>query len=193
MIDINLLPQEIRKTRKKDIGMPKVSFNLKLPIKGGIFLVVGVFIIAIGILIAFTFKQQATINKLKTEIATMETELRSLDEVVNLVNDFKAKQRDLQHKISVVEQLNTGRLREAKIADNLADCLPDYMWLTSVQQKGNTLEINGITFSIIIVSDFIDNLEKNRYFNTVNLKVIEKKRLLEHDIKEFKLSCSIAI
>ncbi len=191
MIDINLLPQEMKKAKKKDLGMPKIGFNVKFPVKGGVFLIVGIFIIVIAIIVAFTFKQQSTVNKLETEIATMETELMSLDEVVNLVNDFKAKQKDLQHKIGIVEQLNTGRLNEAKIADNLAICLPDYMWLTSATQKGNTLEINGVTFSIIIVSDFIDNLEKNRYFNAVNLKVIEKKRLLEHDIKEFKLSCSI--
>ncbi|MCD6245594.1 PilN domain-containing protein [candidate division WOR-3 bacterium] len=193
MIDINLLPEEMKKGKKKELGVPKISMNFQLPVKGGVFAIVGVYVIVIVILLLITMKQNSTMNKLRTEIKSMQTELNSLQDAVHLVKQFRQKQQDLQHKIGIVEKLNVGRLNEAKILDNLALSVPDYMWLVNVKQSGNQLVISGITFSNVIVADFMKNLENNPYFGNVTLKVIEKKNLLEHDIMEFKLSCSIKI
>ncbi len=193
MIDINLLPEEMKKAKKKELGIPKVSMNFQLPVKGGVFAIAGVYVVVIAILLLITIKQNSTMNKLNSEIKSMKKELNSLQDAVSLVKQFQKKQKDLQHKIGIVQKLNVGRLNEAKILDNLALSVPDYMWLDGVKQTGNQLTISGVTFSNVIVADFMRNLENNPYFGNVKLKVIEKKTLLQHDIMEFKLSCSISI
>ncbi|NIA23004.1 MAG: hypothetical protein GWP03_02400 [Proteobacteria bacterium] len=167
--------------------------NFQLPVKGGVFAIAGVYVVVIVILLLITIKQNSTMNKLRTEIKSMQTELNSLQDAVQMVKQFRQKQQDLQHKIGIVGKLNVGRLNEAKILDNLALSVPDYMWLVNVKQSGNQLSISGVTFSNVIVADFMRNLERDPYFGNVILKVIEKKTLLQHDIMEFKLSCSIKI
>ena len=46
-----------------------------------------------------------------------------------------------------------------KLVDELSRCVPEHLWLTSYEEQGNKVQIEGVTFSNLLVADFMTRLE----------------------------------
>jgi Tfp pilus assembly protein PilN len=76
--------------------------------------------------------------------------------------------------------------------DELARCVPDHLWLTgAVQDAGSTVTLEGVTFSNLVVSDFMSRLERSPMFANVNLEFAERGRVQERDIVKFKVTSAV--
>ena len=76
--------------------------------------------------------------------------------------------------------------------DELARCVPDHLWLTGASQDaGSTLSIEGVTFSNLVVSDFMSRLERSPMFANVELEVAERNQQGEHEVVHFKVTCQV--
>ena len=76
--------------------------------------------------------------------------------------------------------------------DELARCLPDHLWLNSATQDAATsLNLEGVTFSNLVVSDFMSRLERSSMFANVNLEVAERGNIQEKDVVKFRVTCQV--
>jgi Tfp pilus assembly protein PilN len=76
--------------------------------------------------------------------------------------------------------------------DELARCVPDHLWLTgTTQDAGSALALEGVTFSNLVVSDFMSRLERSPMFANVELEVAEKGEVDQHDVVKFRLRCDV--
>jgi Tfp pilus assembly protein PilN len=50
------------------------------------------------------------------------------------------------------------------MVDQISKALPEMTWLTTMQQSGYTLTMQGRCLTLTSLSDFIGNLEASRYF-----------------------------
>jgi Tfp pilus assembly protein PilN len=76
--------------------------------------------------------------------------------------------------------------------DELARCVPDHLWLTGASQDASsTLSIEGVTFSNLVVSDFMSRLERSPMFAKVELEVAERNTQGEHEVVKFKVTCQV--
>jgi Tfp pilus assembly protein PilN len=76
--------------------------------------------------------------------------------------------------------------------DEMARCVPDHLWLTNAQQDaGSTLSLEGVTFSNLVVSDFMSRLERSPLFAAVELDVAERGAVGERDVVKFRVTCQV--
>jgi Tfp pilus assembly protein PilN len=137
MIEINLVPKNLRK-RKKRGGLSNVKVNIPkemiVGICGGFFVLLSVSVVMVQIVIGVKYIQ----NKgLKKQWAAIEQEKNRVDVVKN-------KLRILQGKIKAVENIAQGMNYEwFKKLNALSDNLPRGVWLRRVSFQDEMLFIEG--------------------------------------------------
>lgn len=194
MIRINLLPEEEKKKTAKKLPKVKVpipSFRIRIPFRPTTFLVGFVVIVILIAFIVIWVRQNGEMRKLTKEIDQMNTILKSLQKEVNLVKDLENKQRDLQRRLDVIKGLSENRFLRVKILDDLASSLPEYVWLTSFEDKIPNFKIEGMSFSNLTVADFMNRLEDSEYLTDVDLTTLKKISFSGQDVMQFTLSVNL--
>lgn len=149
MIRINLLGGE-RKVQKKalafDVGQRMTlacSLILVLTAAG-----VGYWYYALG--------QQSA--QLDADIVRAQQEQLRLQSIIREVNQFDAQRAQLQQRVQLIEQLRSGQSIPVQMLDVVSKSVPDMLWLTDLEQKGNDITIAGNSTTLISLSDFVGNL-----------------------------------
>ena len=66
-------------------------------------------------------------------------------------------------------------------------CLPEHMWLTKFEDVGgDQYNVEGVTFSNFLVSDFLQNVTESPYFASINLLLAEKGEIDKVRVVKFK-------
>jgi type IV pilus assembly protein PilN len=182
MIRINLLPREEKAQRRASI-----SFN-----PGDMVIPVGV-LAAAGLVIAGTaLSQHSRVGSLERSIAEVEAQSRELAPQIERVNQLARERAELDLRLGIINRLEKGRSQSVRLMDELARCVPDHLWLQTANQDGaGGLTIEGVTFSNLVVSDFMTRLEQSPMFAGVELGVAERGELEKSQIVKFQISCRV--
>jgi type IV pilus assembly protein PilN len=151
VIRINLLGVE-RKTKKAfafDIGQ-QVTVACSLVI------------VAAALLIGWWYwsLNQAS-AQVDIEIAAAQQEAARLQSLLAEVKQFEARRGQLRQRVALIEQLRGGQSVPVQLLDHVSRSLPDMLWLTEMEQEGNTLTIAGRSTTLISLSDFVGNLGRS--------------------------------
>lgn len=182
MIRINLLPREEKAQRRASI-----SFN-----PGDMVIPVGV-LAAAGLVIAGTALSQHTrIGGLNKSIAEVEAQSRELAPQIERVNKLARERAELDLRLGLINRLEKGRTQSVRVMDELARCVPDHLWLVTASQSGDgSMSLEGVTFSNLVVSDFMSRLEQSPMFAGVELSVAERARVESNEVVKFSLTCRV--
>jgi type IV pilus assembly protein PilN len=182
MIRINLLPAEERSAKSQ--GAPRVSWTV-WPIAG-----LSVLVMAI---VGTTTVQTSKIKSLETDITRAESQTASLAPQIQRISDLGKERADMDLRMSVLTRLQSSRYLRVQIMDELSRQLPDHVWLTDAKEKtpGNML-IEGVTFSNLMVSDFMQRLEASPIFDNVDLVISEKGALDDRDVVKFTMTAHVS-
>jgi type IV pilus assembly protein PilN len=149
MIRINLLGVERLRARKAfafDVGK-------QLTLAASLILIVA----ALGVgWWYWTLSQESA--QLDSEIAAAQQEATRLRTLLAEVSQFEAQRSQLQERVSLITQLRSGQSVPVQLLDHISRSLPDMLWLTSMQQEGVEVEIQGQSTTLIALSDFVGNL-----------------------------------
>ena len=99
--------------------------------------------------------------RVDAEIAAAQQETARLQSLLAEVKQFEARRGQLQQRVALIEQLRGGQSVPVQILDHVSRSLPDMLWLTELQQEGNTLTISGRSTTLISLSDFVGNLGRS--------------------------------
>jgi type IV pilus assembly protein PilN len=182
MIRINLLPRDERKTRRS-IQFPKV----------GALMPVLVLILVIALFAAVSVFQTLQIGRLKSDIARAEQEAAKLKPQIQTIQDLTQKREELQRRLNVIADLDKTRLQRVKLVDELSRCVPEHLWLTSYEETGNKVQIEGVTFSNLLVADFMTRLEASPLYGSVDLLVAEKGTIDQRNVVKFKVTALMTL
>lgn len=150
MIRINLLGVERTKTRK----LPTFTVQAQqLTIACSLILVASV--AGIG---WWYWSLTQTASQVETDIATAQQEQVRLQSVLAEVRQFEARRSQLQQRVQLIEQLRAGQTLPVQLLDHISRSVPEMLWLTDMEQKGETLTIQGRANTLPAVSDFVANL-----------------------------------
>ena len=67
-------------------------------------------------------------------------------------------------RVALIDELRKGQTAPVHMIDQVSKALPEMTWLTSMQQNGYTLTIQGRCLTLTSLSDFVGNLEASHYF-----------------------------
>lgn len=183
MIKINLLP--VRQARKAEAARREVML-----------LLAGGAVVLLGCLTwwALSSAQLASIN---AENGALQAEINRLNEDVKKVDEMEKFKDELERKLAVIKDLRDKKGGPVHMLDELANATPERVVLTSVKEKSETIELEGISVSNEVISQFLRALEASPYFDQVYLKDIEalpkgpKDSNLSVLLKKFQLTAHL--
>lgn len=159
MARINLLPwrEELRKKRQKDFG---ITVGIAVV---AMLAVVGLVHLQIDKMIEY---QNARNQRLTSEIAL-------LDRKIAEIKDLEKEKQNLLARMRIVERLQTSRPEVVHLFDELAEILPEGVYLTSLTQRGKSLSLDGYAQSNARVSSFMRALDGSEWLDRPDLKMIQ--------------------
>jgi len=185
MIRVNLLPRE-EKAKRKSSSAP---VDLKI---GDMVLPAIVLGAAALIITGSTMSQRTRQAGLEKSIQQVEAESRALAPQIARVNQLAQERAELDLRMGIISKLEKGRTQSVRLMDELARCVPDHLWLTGVSQDaGNHLQLEGVTYSNLVVSDFMSRIERSPMFSNVELAVAERGQVTDKSVVKFQVSCTV--
>jgi type IV pilus assembly protein PilN len=179
MIEINLLP--VRAARKRE------SLRFQLTIFSLILALGFIFIIYLS---WSSGKQEKRID---TQIKLVEEDLVRLNKEVGEIDELKQRKAKLEQKLSVIRDLDRGRLRAAYILGELSQRTPEKVWIESLDKSGKSLKITGVALDNETIANFMDVLGRSKYFSGVELEITEQIDRGGLKLMKFSLHCSTAL
>ena len=164
MIRINLLPA--REARRR------------LALRRQLQVAVVVVVAAIGGGVWGYMAQTSNLETHQQELASLEKEVKRLEEVIKEVRQFETKQAALDKKVGAIEDIKTTQRRPARLLADISRSLPEQVWLVSIKETATGIQISGKSFDHVGIAAFMENLERAPSFGNVEL-VESKSELLQ--------------
>ncbi len=179
MIEINLLP--VREARKKET----LRFQTSILI-----LVLFLTFVAVAYLNWSTKQREKRVD---AQLHLVKEEITKINEVVGEIDKLKEKKAKLQKKLTIINNLEAGRLSAVCVLDELSQSIPEKMWIESLDKNGKKLKIVGVALDNETIANFMTLLERSRYFGGVELEVTEQFVRGGLRLKKFSLLCSTSL
>lgn len=126
------------------------------------YLLLGLFGGGMAALCAFAWAiETAKIKGLDSDITKAEDRQRQLAAIKAQADAFEAKKRMLDAKVALIEQLKNMQGGPVHLLDEISKALPDFVWLTNLEQNGTQIRIVGQSTGLPAVADFITNLQQS--------------------------------
>ncbi len=172
-IRINLLPhREIKRAaRRRQFGV----------------LLVSVLVLAVGVI---GLGQAAISNRLDVQEernAFLQQEIAKLDIQIKKIRKIKEETQALLERKQVVETLQSNRTEVVHLFDEIIRILPEGLYVKSVKQSGDQIELQGYTQSSARVSTLMRNLEDSPWFEQPSLVEIKAATVNNLRANEFNL------
>lgn len=156
MIRINLLGSQRPVARKAS------SFTLLDPNQRATFACVAIFgATALG-LGGWYWSLSTKAAALDTEISVARAEVTRLNKVLVEVKRAEDRRGQLQQRVAIIEELRRGQGVPVQMLDHVSRSMPDFLWLTALEQKADDVTIEGRTTTLISLADFVANLGTNK-------------------------------
>lgn len=156
MIRINLLATE---RKAKAAALPGFQAGQKMMVIGSLVLVVTIALLGWRY---WSLGQQAA--EVARAIDAANREEQRLQEILKQVTEFENRKKVLEARLALIDELRKGQTAPVHMVDQISKALPEMTWLTTMQQNGYTLTMQGRCLTLTSLSDFVGNLEASRYF-----------------------------
>ena len=163
MIRINLLPAELESA--------PTLINPAIPLSAAV-------ILPALILVPIHIGQMATRKRLQTETMSLKSELDRYQPIIAQVDALEAAKVQLTQRKSVIQQLESERLKYPQFIDDFIKLLPGNLWLTNLtttaqpNSSAMTVSMDVMALDNYAIADLIANLETSQIFSEVDLGAI---------------------
>jgi len=190
MIEINLVPEPLRKKKKRanlvggGVALPK---EIIIGVIGGVLAILLVTHIVLQFMITVKFVQHKGYNN---ELNSVAAQKAVVDKVISGLKDLRERVKAVDTLVSPDRTLWSQKLNE------ISDELSRGVWLSRITLDGDTLLIQGTAVSknkseMIDVHNFTANLKKSEAFmknvDNVELGLIKSRRINETSVADFTI------
>lgn len=178
MIRINLLPhrEERRRARQAQfIALSILSLLLAVIVWGLVHLAIS-----------------ARIDYQGRRNAYLEKETAILDKQIDEIKKLREQTKVLLERKDAVEKLQSDRSRVVHLMDQMLRILPDGVYLKSIKQTGDAINLVGYTQSNARVSTLMKAIQDSAWLESPSLVEIHASTVNGAPISEFTLTFSLA-
>ena len=156
---INLLPwrEELRRERQKNFSMAAVA----------------AVVLGAGVFMLYSRHVDNQIAYQQSRNDFLNEEIKKLDQQIAEIIDLEAQKERLIARMEIIGQLQKSRPQIVHLFDELVETLPDGVYLTSVVQTGDRLEIKGVAQSSSRISSYMRNIDASEWLGDPDLGVVE--------------------
>ncbi len=102
----------------------------------------------------------AEINDTNARIVTAKAEVAKLQLEKAKKEELERKRKSFQDQVNLIERLKAEQGGPVRMLDEIQKALPDFVWLTKMDQAGATLKITGEASNNNAIADFLNNLQR---------------------------------
>ena len=130
----------------------------------------------------------------RDEQRRMQTELQTLQPLLKQAARLKAEKAELEHKVSVIGDLISTQRQPAHLLAAISQSLPEHLWLDSIRDTDEGLEIIGKSFDNEDIAAFMENLGATPGTPFSHVVLVESKAGMLHgrSIVAFTVSAHLA-
>jgi hypothetical protein len=104
------------------------------------------------------FVKSASIRELDSQIEQAKKRQLELQAIKAKVDEYEAQKRTLDAKINLIEKLQQEQSGPVHLLDEVSRALPEFVWLTNMDQTGATVSFKGESNGLSSVADFMTKL-----------------------------------
>jgi type IV pilus assembly protein PilN len=164
MIRINLFKTEKKEVEQRAAPLEPVISVKKQPPRGPLVLLFIIIVIA-----ALGVSQKRAIDREKRLLNAGKEEKKNLEPVLIKLDQVGQQKAFFERKIDLINELKAQQGRPVLIMEEISKDLPEWVWLTEATYSRQSVQIKGRALSNVLISDYIDNLEKSELFENVGL------------------------
>ena len=174
---INLLPwrEQERKIRRREFMVAA----------GGAVFAAVIFVLGGKLLYSSWTDAQKEKNNLLTK------EIVKLDAQIADIQDLENRKQRLVARMEIIERLQRKRPEIVHLFDEIVKTVPEGIYLTTIKQTGNKLEIHGVAQSSTRVSTFMRNIDGSVWMDNPVLQVVESAKDSATGGSNFTLSSDV--
>jgi|Deesub1362A_J573_1020465.scaffolds.fasta_scaffold01601_11 type IV pilus assembly protein PilN len=178
MIRINLLPTR----KRKAIVLPP---SLIYGAIGGVVVII--------LLVGYTLYLNSKISSLNQQLIAKQQRLNQMKTKLREVENYERDNAEFRRKAQIIEKLKSNQAVPLRLLDEVSEMLPKGVWLTSLQDKGGSVSIEGYAFSNSDLVTYVQNLKGSKYFEDVELIESRQTEIEKFSVYKFKLTFRIKV
>jgi type IV pilus assembly protein PilN len=190
MIRINLLGQPRPKNKRAaasaaavmemgEVGSPKLK-------------VVLVVVLAATLNLVYWYRLDKEKQSIAAKMAVAEQKNRELADVKARYLERQRQADSYKRRVDVIDQLRAGQSGPVNLLNTIGDTInnTETVWLNTMKDQGNSVEIEGMALSTDAVASLILNLQKTGYFKNIEIKeTFQDDTYKEMQAFQFTLTC----
>src|SRR5437667_3197937 len=195
MIRINLLGISKQKGKRGSGGGSSPDVAMPAGPGGSPMIKVLVILLVAGIINAgywYTLDKQK--RDIAAKMAIAEAKNRELAEVKARYLERQRQAENYKRRVDVIDQLRKGQTGPTELLNMIGDTIngTEAVWLNSMKEQGNSIDIEGMALSHDAVASLISNLQKTGRFRNVEIKeTFQDASVKEMQAFQFTLTCEI--
>lgn len=134
---------------------------------------------------------QARIDGQNTRNQFLQNEIQVLDVRISKIQSLHEKKKELQKRTEVVEQLQRSRNVGTQVLDEIANVVPNGIYLTHLEKQSNSLLIEGKSESNNHLANMIRAIERSDLFADAVLESITSNDAKSKLLSDFKMRVRI--
>jgi type IV pilus assembly protein PilN len=118
----------------------------------------------------------------------LDNQIVELDKQIDEIKKLKEQTQAMLERKKVVESLQSNRTEAVRLMDQLVRQLPDGLYLKSVKQTGDLVNVVGYATSNARVSTLMRNFEASPWLENPQLLEIKAAKVGNTNVSEFSLN-----
>lgn len=123
-------------------------------------------------------------RRLDDAIVKLDSEIKDIKELKDQINSVLERKQ-------IVENLQTNRSQSVVLMDEIARLLPEGMFIRSIKQQGNAIEIQGVADTNARIATLVRNLTSSNWMESPNL--VEIKANTVNNIKQNEFTLNVLL
>lgn len=177
MMRINLLPHRAQKRKARQVQL--IAFSV-------ISLVLGVLVVG---MVHTYISTEISYQERRNEYLKQEIEV--LNKQIAEINKLRQQTESLLARKNVVENLQTTRSDVVHLLDQMLRILPEGVYLRSIKQNGNNIDLIGYAQSNARVSTLMRAIDSSPWLERSKLVVVQATTASGARVSEFTLNFSL--
>jgi Tfp pilus assembly protein PilN len=194
MIRINLLGIAKQKGKRGGAGTsapviesgPGGSPNIKILV---------ILVVAVVINAGYWYRLDQQKRSIAANMQVAEAKNRELADVKARYMERQRQAENYKRRVDVIDQLRKAQAGPVELLNMIGDTVnnTEAVWLNSMKDQGNSIDIEGMALSNDAVATLIGNLQKTGHFRNVEIKeTFQDSKIKEMQAFQFTLTCEKA-
>jgi len=144
-------------------------------------------LLALSIVVIVNSAYTASLEGLRDEKSLLVAQNQQLRKKIGELKNLDTLRSEVESKLAIVDELQAGRFRSLTTLSNIAELMPQNIWLEAFGDKNGTITLVGFGESSKSIANLMRAIESSDWFTGVALQVDKEVEVEGSKARSFSL------